>query len=199
MFQRISQYPLMEMDGRWYRPRAYGSQQPDGMWSGWLLFFPVGGGAAIPSGRETTQSTFDALGAWASTLTGVYLEGAFARALRIAQEPPLQDQLAAAEYETLEDAEQFEVAARIEQVAARVDEAVAAIARAEAERIREERLATEAAGAAAHESPEAREPDAADQAARKARAAGADAPRHSRTSDAASRPHPKSRPTAKRR
>jgi hypothetical protein len=133
------------MEGRWYRPRAYGSLQPDEMWGGWIVFFPLAGGAAISSGRETTQSTFEALVVWASGLTDVYLEGALARALRIAEQPPLLARLAAAEYEALEDAERFEAAARLEEVAARVDEAAAATARAEAERIRQERLATEGA------------------------------------------------------
>jgi hypothetical protein len=148
MFQRIEQYPLMEMDGRWYRPRAYGNPQPDGMWGGWLLFFPLPGGGAISSGRETTQSTFEALIVWASGLTDVYLEGALTRALRIAEQPPLLARLADAEYEALEDAERLEAAASIEQAAALVDEAAAATARAEAERIRQ--LRTEAASGPTH-------------------------------------------------
>jgi hypothetical protein len=164
MFQRVSQYPLMEMDGQWYRPRAYGTRQPDGMWGGWLLFFPLAGGAAISSGRETTQSTFDALVSWASGLTEVYLEGAFARALRIAQEPTLLNQLAAAEYEALEDAE----------------------------RIREQRLATQRALAATEEAAATLEAEAHEKAAQEARAAAADAARRRRTAKAASRPtHPK--------
>jgi hypothetical protein len=199
MFQRISQYPLREIDGRWYRPRAYGTRQPDGMWGGWLLFFPVAGGAAISSGRETTQSTFDALVIWASGLTDVYLDGAFARALRLAQEP-LLDQLAAAEYEALEVAERFEAAASIEQVAARVDEVAAATARAEAERIREQRLATEGALAATEEAAATLEAEAHERAAQEARAAAADAARRGRTAEAASRPtRQKSHRNAKRR
>lgn len=151
MFQRIAQYPLMEIDGRWYRPRAYGNRQPDKMWGGWLVFFPLVGGAAISTGRETTQSTFEALAIWASGLTEVYLEGALARALRNAEQPPLLARLAAAEYEALEDAERFEAAARLEQVAADIDEAAAVTARAQAERIRQERLAAEGALAATEE------------------------------------------------
>jgi len=164
MFQRIAQYQLMEMEGRWYRPRAYGARQPDGMWGGWLLFFPLAGGTAISSGRETTQSTFEALVVWASGLTDVYLEGALVRALRIAEQPPLLARLAAAEYEALEDAERFEAAASIEQTAARVDEAAAVTARAEAERIRQQRVAAEDALAATEEAAarlDAEEPEEA--------------------------------------
>jgi len=143
MFQRIAHYQLMQVEGRWYRPRAYGNLQPDGMWGGWLVFFPLAGGPAISSGRETTQSTFDALGIWASGLGDVYLEGAVARALRIAEQPPLLTALADAEYEALEAADRLEAAAGIERIAARIDEDAAAMARAEAERIRAERLTAE--------------------------------------------------------
>lgn len=199
MFQRICQYQLMEIEGRWYRPRAYATAQPDGMFGGWLVFFPVAGGIAISSGRETTQSTFEALVVWATGLTNVYLEGAAARALRIAQQPPVLAQLAAAEYEALEDAERFEAAARIEQVAAHVDEAAAARARAEAERIRE-RLATESALAATEDAAATLEAEAYEEAAREARAVASDAARRSsRKAEAESRPTPKSHRNAKRK
>jgi hypothetical protein len=199
MFQRIAQYQLMEMEGRWYRPRAYGTRQPDEMWGGWLLFFPLTGGTAISSGRETTQSTVDALMVWASGLTEVYLEGALARALRIAQQPPLLARLAAAEYEALEDAERFEAAASIEQVAACVDEAAAATARGEAEWIRQQRLATEGALAATEEAAARLEAEAHEEAAQEARAVASDAARRRRRAEPESRPTPKSHRNAKRK
>lgn len=194
MFHRIAQYQLMEMEQRWYRPRAYGSRQPDEMWGGWLVFFPVSGGAAISSGRETTQSTFDALAVWASGLTEVYLEGALVRALRNAQQPPLLARLAVAEYEALEDAERLEASARIEQVAADIDEAAAVTARVEAERIRQERLDAERALAATEEARATLEAEAHEEAAQNARAVASDAARRRRTADAESRQtHPKAR------
>jgi hypothetical protein len=55
MFQRIQQYPLIDAGARLYRPRAYADRQPDGTWDGWLVFFPLDGGEAIASDRETTQ------------------------------------------------------------------------------------------------------------------------------------------------
>jgi hypothetical protein len=127
MFKLIQQYELVGLDRVWYRPRAFGDRQADGTWDGWLVFFPVSGGRAIASDRETTQATLDALAVWASSVTLVYLEGALARALRIDQQPSIIDQLNAAEYEALLDADQLETAAQI-------DHAAAAAARGDAER-----------------------------------------------------------------
>ena len=143
MFQRIRTYQVTEMGGQQYRPRAYGDPRLDGSWDGWLVFFPIAGGPAIASDRETTQSTFEALTRWAAALTPVYLEGALARALDIELQPSVIGQLNAAEYEALEDAERFETIAGIERAAADADESAAAEARGDAERIRRERLATE--------------------------------------------------------
>src|SRR5262245_44366053 len=42
MFHRIQQYELIHRGGRWYRPWAYGDRQLDGIWDGWLVFFPIG-------------------------------------------------------------------------------------------------------------------------------------------------------------
>jgi hypothetical protein len=106
------------------------------------VFFPIAGGPAIASDRETTQSSFEALRRWAAGLTPVYLEGALARALDIELQPSVIGQLNAAEYEALEDAERFEAIAGIERAAAEVDERAAAEARSDAERIRRERLVT---------------------------------------------------------
>ena len=108
MFHRIQQYPLTHADGRWYRPRAYGDLQPDGTWDGWLVFFPLTGGRAIaPPGPSATQRTIDALEVWAAGLGPVYLEGALARAIAVEEEPLVIGELAAAEYEALEDAERL--------------------------------------------------------------------------------------------
>jgi hypothetical protein len=64
-----------------YHAHPCGAPLPDGTWQGWLEFVPIGGGPPIRTGRETTQpNRTDAL-YWATGLTGVYLEGAFQRAL----------------------------------------------------------------------------------------------------------------------
>ena len=96
-----------------YRARVYGQPQDGGTWSGWLVFFPVGGGRVIATDRETTQSSLEDLGYWASGLTHVYLHGALERALALQPEAQLARELedlerieaaAAARAETLESA-----------------------------------------------------------------------------------------------
>jgi hypothetical protein len=144
MFQRIQQYPLISDGARMYRPRAYADPQPDGTYDGWLVFFPLDGGRAIAADRETSQSNFDALVRWAVNVTPVYLEGALARALTIA-EPPLLGDLARAEYEALEEAERLEAASQAEQAAADIDAEAAAANRETAAQIRHERVAAESA------------------------------------------------------
>jgi hypothetical protein len=189
MFHRIQQYELIYTGGRWYRPRAYGGRQPDGTWDGWLIFFPIGGGSAIaPPRPETTQSTWAVLVVWAADLTLAYLEGALARALRLAQQPLLIDQLTHAEYEALEDAERLERSAEVERTAADLDEAAASGARADAKRIRRQRLDTERALAATEEAAAKREANVLAQAAREARAVAADAARRRRSAHAKATP-----------
>jgi hypothetical protein len=182
MFHRIQQYELIYTGGRWYRPRAYGDRQPDGRWDGWLIFFPIDGSSAIaPPGPETTQRTWAFLEVWAADLTLAYLEGALARALRLVQQPLLIDQLADAEYEALEDAERLERSAEVERTAA-------SAARADAKRIRRQRLDTERALAATEEAAAKREANVLAQAAREARAVAVDSARRRRSTPAKATP-----------
>ena len=180
MFQRIRQYNLINLSGLFYRPRAYSHARADGTWDGWLVFFPLGGGQAIATERETTQATFEALTVWAAGITPVYFEGALARASLLAHRPSVIAQLEDAEYEALEDAERLETAAEIERATATVDEIAAAEARADAERIRRERLVTEAALATTEEVAATEVAEIHEEAAREARAAAAEAARRSR-------------------
>jgi hypothetical protein len=180
VFHRIQQYPLVHYGRRAYRPRVYGEPQPDGSWEGWIVFFPLDESPAIATDRETTQSTFESLGIWAAGLTSVYLEGALVRALQLAAEPIILANLSEAEYAALEDAEMLQTAADIERATAKIDEAAAAAARADAERIREERLVTQSALAAADEAAATIEADLHERAPRQARAIAADAARRSR-------------------
>ena len=117
---------------------------------------------------------------WAAGLTSVYLEGALVRALQLAAEPLVLANLNEAEYAALEDAERLQIAADIERAAANIDEAAAAAARADAERLREERLATESALAAADDAAAAIAADLPERAGGQARALAADAARRSR-------------------
>jgi hypothetical protein len=117
---------------------------------------------------------------WAAGLTSGYLEGALVRALQLAAEPLILANLNEAEYAALEHAERLQTAADIERATANIDEAAAAAARADAERIREERLITESALAAADEAAATIEADLHGRAAGQARAIAADAARRSR-------------------
>ena len=180
MFHRIHQYPLVHYGGRTYRPRVYGEPQPDDSWGGWIIFFPLDGSRAVATDRETTQSTLESLGVWAAGLTSVYLDGALVRALQLAAEPLVLAYLDEAEYAALEDAERLQTTADIERATANIDEAAAAAARADAERIRENRLVTESALAAADEAAATIEADLHERAAGQARAIAADAARRSR-------------------
>jgi hypothetical protein len=189
MFHRIQQYPLMEANGRWYRPRVYAEPRQDGAWEGWLVFFPVAGGRAIaPPDPETTQRTSDALAVWAAGLRPVYLEGALARAVAVATEPIVIGELAAAEYEALEDAERLRTAAAVKREAADLDAAAATVALADAERLRRARIATEESTAAAEEAAATLDADAHEQAARDARSVAATAAARRRAVRAAATP-----------
>jgi hypothetical protein len=141
MFERAAEYPPIEGEGRWYRPRSYGDPRSDGTWEGWLVFFPlIGDDEIAPPTPETTQQTWAALVTWATALTPVYLSGALDRALTVAV-----SRRAVAEYEALEDAERLETPSEMHHAAADPGEVAAHAARREAERLRQERLSTESA------------------------------------------------------
>ena len=87
------QTPVVGSDGVTYAARAVAGEVPGGNWQGWIEFTPVGGGETLCSPRETTQPKRSDVVYWATGLTGVYLEGALARAsakpIRSAAPPPL--------------------------------------------------------------------------------------------------------------
>lgn len=189
MFHRIQQYPLIDANGRWYRPRAYGDPQPDGTWEGWLVFFPIAGGTAIaPPAPETTQRTSEALAVWAAGLRPVYLEGALGRAIAVEKEPVVIAELAAAEYEALEDAAQLETAAAVKRVTADIDDVAATAALGDADRLRRARMAAEETLAATEETAATLEAHAHEQAARDARTVAAKAAARRRAAHAAETP-----------
>src|SRR5437867_466640 len=75
-------------DGVVYRAQACGGPA-EGLWEGWIEFYPLAGGTPIRSPRETTQPNRADAVYWASGLTTVYLEGALNRALNpLAKELP---------------------------------------------------------------------------------------------------------------
>ena len=83
MVQAVMTYgrtPLSMRNGRTYIAQARGRERDDGTWEGWLEFVPDDGSEILSSERETTQPNYVDLEYWATGLTPVYLEGAFARA-----------------------------------------------------------------------------------------------------------------------
>jgi hypothetical protein len=100
-------------DGHEYVARVYAARQPDGLWDGWFVFFPLHGGRALATDRETTQSTLAAVDYWATGITTTYLEGALGRArallpearlARRAQQAEREEELARAEAAAYADA-----------------------------------------------------------------------------------------------
>jgi hypothetical protein len=174
MFQRIAEFEvIVGANGQWYRPRVYGDVSPDGLWGGFVVFFPLAGGNIVSTPRETTQSSYAALKHWALALDSVYLEGALARALNASAGVPLPTvlvDLATAEASAAADAialhraaERAGIEADSETRAAEMHEEAAAVARENAARLAREQeeleeLADEAtradaeAAASAHES-----------------------------------------------
>jgi hypothetical protein len=176
---------LTSPDGT-YRARVYGQVQEDGMWGGWLVFFPVPGGRVIATDRETTQSSLANLSYWASGLTHLYLHGALERALELQPEAQLArelDQLERLEASAEARAETLESAAS----AARAESRLAEVARERTE----ERLL----GAIAETADE--EAEALEQAARQARseAAAADRARQEPKRGTSSKPAKSSKKT----
>ncbi len=69
-------------DGTEWVARSAGRQASDQMWEGWIEFSPVGGlKQPVRSPCESRQPNRKDLVYWATGLTPVYLEGAFARAI----------------------------------------------------------------------------------------------------------------------
>jgi hypothetical protein len=72
---------VREAAGEEYTACAFGEKRADGNWEGWLEFSSTSG-AVRRTARETTQPNRRAIEYWASGLEPIYLEGAFARAVR---------------------------------------------------------------------------------------------------------------------
>jgi hypothetical protein len=74
--------PVLSAERKLYEAQATGAEMRDGRWESWIEFTPLDGGTPVRSPRETTQPNRVDTVYWASGLTGIYLEGALARALR---------------------------------------------------------------------------------------------------------------------
>jgi hypothetical protein len=85
--------PVLSAKRTLYAAQATGAEMRDGRWEGWIEFTPLDGGPPVRSPRETTQPNRLDTVYWASGLTGIYLEGALARALRgpvVSTTPPAE-------------------------------------------------------------------------------------------------------------
>jgi len=104
----VQQYSgtLVDEYGLRYVARVYAARRPDGLWDGWFVFFPLDGGRALATDRETTQSNFGAVRYWATGITTLYLDGALERARALLPEARLvRRQVQAEEEEALARAE----------------------------------------------------------------------------------------------
>ncbi|HEV8310913.1 MAG TPA: hypothetical protein VGW35_24900 [Methylomirabilota bacterium] len=120
-------------NGKRYVARVYADQQPAGLWEAWFVFFPLDGGGAVASDRETTQSKREDVLYWTGGITSTYLQGALRRALDRLPEARLLRHIAQAELEeTYKRAEADAYQAAAEEALARARAAEAR--RREAER-----------------------------------------------------------------
>lgn len=73
-------------DGTGWVAHSAGRQGSDRMWEGWVEFVPVNGSQEpLRTACESRQPNRKDLVYWATGLTPVYLEGAFARAISAAR------------------------------------------------------------------------------------------------------------------
>lgn len=80
--------PIAAPGGKTYFAQAVGREVEAGLWQGWLEFQTgTDESDALASGRETTQPNRTNLEYWAQGLTKIYLEGALARAIALAEPP----------------------------------------------------------------------------------------------------------------
>ncbi len=83
-------------DGRGFEAQACAREVRGGLWEGWIEFMPTDGGAALRTGRETTQPKRTDAEYWATGLTAAYLQGALRRALSPARAPAPSEEVDAA-------------------------------------------------------------------------------------------------------
>jgi hypothetical protein len=124
MFQLVHTYELITGPlGRVYRPRVYGQPQANGLWDGWLVFFPISAGSVVATERATTQDSIEALIDWAAALSLDDLHVGLERALELQPDAPVAAELLRLqrlETEALDQADTLEQAAAVARRAAEV-------------------------------------------------------------------------------
>jgi hypothetical protein len=126
MVHVVQQYSqvVVSQDAHKYVARVYASQYLDGRWDGWFVFFPLHGGRALATDRETTQSSLSAVAYWATGISTTYLAGALERARALLPEARLARRAQQAERE--EELARAEAAAYVEAATAAQLEALEA-------------------------------------------------------------------------
>src|SRR5262245_14639927 len=150
MIEFIHQYSqTLDLEGgKRFVARAYAGQQPGGLWEGWFVFFPVSGGEALATDRETTQSKREDIVYWSSGISPTYLEGALRRALDLRPEARLARRMALAELEEAyarAEADAYRTAAEAALTQARAAEAERRAAQARLDAIERPRSGTRGA------------------------------------------------------
>ena len=122
MFQLVHTFELITGPlGRLYRPRAYGQPQANGLWDGWLVFFPTNAGSVVATERATNQDSIQALIDWAAALSLDYLQLGLERALELQPDAPVAAELLRLqrlETQALNQADTLEQAAAVARRAA---------------------------------------------------------------------------------
>jgi hypothetical protein len=81
MPEMLREFPTLVggVDDNAYVAQIWARQTSDGRWGAWVLFVPVATGQPRRTERDTIQTTRTAVEHWASGVTSIYLQGAFAR------------------------------------------------------------------------------------------------------------------------
>jgi hypothetical protein len=80
-------YVVTDDEGRQYFPTVVG-ELVGGRWEAWLEFVPTDDSPPLLTNTETHQSTREDVVQWATLLDGVYLQGAFGRAVTATASAP---------------------------------------------------------------------------------------------------------------
>jgi hypothetical protein len=83
MAELLREHPTLVggVDDKAYVAQIWGHEMTDGRWEAWIVFVPITRGQARRTDRETTQGSREAATRWASSVTSVYLQGAFTRSV----------------------------------------------------------------------------------------------------------------------
>ena len=92
-------YRLLDEDGGEYYVSVGAEPRMDGAWEAWLEYMPVDESDPLLTPTETTQHTRADIVRWAETLSEIYVQGAFSRAVSATSDvlPGLRERISVAE------------------------------------------------------------------------------------------------------